>query len=214
MHFKSSILAIIFSLFALTNAVTLNQFTRPRCGGQKAVCRNIGQRVCCEAASRVFASASCTGCTSTDFHITWNKVGRLFCGKSAAATHGGGCISGGSNLRGHSWCRLCGTSTSGVELQAATCTSTAEPDALEIGSKWFTVDRTVSEDDRNALWALWDSEADDASVPQKLLRYEIEAVTDDEIDVHVPGVNANEEPGKPQVVLPGPGCTEEHAEEL
>ncbi|KAH8434337.1 uncharacterized protein LDX57_011985 [Aspergillus melleus] len=199
MHFKISFLAVLLSLLALTNAVTLHQYSRPRCGGRHAVCRNIGPRVCCQAANRVFASGSCTGCTSTDFHITWNRVGQRYCGRVAASTNGGRCISGGSNLRGHSWCRLCRTVTSGGEIEDATCTSTAEPDALEIGNKWFSVNETISENDRNALWALWGSEADD-NVPQNLLRYEIEAVLDDEDDAQVA---ADDEPGQPEDELPG-----------
>ncbi|KAI9038238.1 uncharacterized protein KD926_011177 [Aspergillus affinis] len=214
MHFKISFLAILISFLALANAVTLHQYSRPRCGGRHAVCRNIGPRVCCQATNRVFASGGCTGCTSTDFHITWNKVGQNYCGRSAASTNGGRCISGGSNLRGHSWCRLCRTITRRGEDEDATCTSTVEPDALEIGNKWFSVNETVSGDSRNALWALWDSEAADDSVPQNLLRYEIEAVADDEIDAQVTEGNADEEPGQPEVELPGevPDGAEEGAE--
>ncbi|PLB48710.1 hypothetical protein P170DRAFT_509449 [Aspergillus steynii IBT 23096] len=205
MHFKS-FLTIIFPLLtflALTNAVDLFQYTGHSCRGRASVCRNINQRVCCQSRNRVFASASSTARTDTDIHITWNQVGSRFCGRVAASANRGRCISGGSNLRGHSWCRLCRTITSQSEEQVDACTSTQEPDVLEIGSKWFAVNDTVSEDDKNALWALWQGEADDASVPQNLLRFETEAVARDEVDdAQVAEGNAENEAGQPSDDLP------------
>lgn len=79
-----------------------------------------------------------------------------------------------------------------------------EPDVLEIGSKWFAVNDTVSEDEKDALWALWQGEAADEAVPQNLLRYVTEGVADEEVDnVQVAEANADEEPGQPGEDLPG-----------
>ncbi|OCL05891.1 hypothetical protein AOQ84DRAFT_275284, partial [Glonium stellatum] len=88
--------------------VTLSQFTRPRCYGAERICKDIGPNVCCQSTSRVFVSGSCSGCTSTDFHFVWTQVNSNYCGRNVAGTNGNSCI-GGQNLRGHSWCRLCGT---------------------------------------------------------------------------------------------------------
>ncbi|KAI9041919.1 uncharacterized protein KD926_006256 [Aspergillus affinis] len=207
MHFKSPFLTILFSLFAfltLANAVDLYQYTRHSCGGRRSVCRRINQRVCCQSRNRVFASGSSTARTDTDLHITWNRNGGQYCGRVAASANRGRCISGGSNLRGHSWCRLCRTLASETEVNTAACTSSVEPDALEIGSKWFAINNTVSEDEKNALWALWQGEVVDENVPQSLLRYVTEWVANEEVDdVQVAEGNADDKPGQPSDDLPG-----------
>lgn len=78
-----------------------------------------------------------------------------------------------------------------------------EPDALEIGSKWFAVNDTVSEDEKNALWALWEGEAADEAVPQNLLQYVTDEVADEEADGVQAAEGNEDEPGQPGEDLPG-----------
>ncbi|GES62547.1 hypothetical protein ATEIFO6365_0005068800 [Aspergillus terreus] len=170
MYFPIPLLVIFLSLgnLPVSFGVNLHQYTRPRCYGNRAWCNNIGSRVCCQARNRVFASGSCQGCTSTDFHTTWNRVGNNYCGRAAASTNGGRCISGGSNLRGHTWCRLCRTR---AEAEEAPCTETLEPDVLEIGGRMFYLNESVPEDHRDRLWQLWGDEVPVEDVPSELMQY-------------------------------------------
>lgn len=166
-------------------AVTLNQYSRPRCYGNRAYCANIGPNICCESPRRVFSSASCSGCTSTDFHITWLQAGRLYCGRVAAATNGGGCISGSSNLRGHSWCRLCRTRKEEQQgqQQFPSCMATVAPDVLQIGTHWFQLNDSVPSQHRDLLWDLWagDLSVASASLPAYMVAYERAAPSEEEL---------------------------------
>lgn len=74
---------------------------------------------------------------------------------------------------------------------------------LEIGNKWFSVNESVAEDDKNSLWALWGAEVADDSVPQNLLKYQTEGIVEDQgDDVQSAEANADAEPGEPDVGLP------------
>lgn len=74
---------------------------------------------------------------------------------------------------------------------------------LEIGNKWFSVNESVAEDDKNALWELWGAEVADDSVPHNLLKYQTEGIVEDEgDDVQTAEANADDEPGEPDVDLP------------
>ncbi|KAI9934713.1 hypothetical protein ASPWEDRAFT_44191 [Aspergillus wentii DTO 134E9] len=170
---KTLLTLITFGRLLSTAAgVNLSQFTRPNCRGNRASCTNIGSRVCCQSNQRVFASGSCQGCTSTDFHSTWTRQGRNSCGRNAASTNGGRCISGSSNLRGHSWCRLCRTKRE--EGEEPTCTESVEPNVLEIDGKWFHLKDEMPGNERDALWDLWNNEAVIADMPAEMLKYEEE----------------------------------------
>jgi hypothetical protein len=151
------IFRLFFSFLYVTVivAVNLNQYTRPNCHGAKRTCTNINPRACCQARARVFSSGDCTGCTSTDFHFLWRRSGSYFCGINISGINGNRCISG-SNLRGHSWCRLCGTLTTAdvaiPNVQEAQCTSFVEPNiATKDDVTWYRIDEGVPEADREAL---------------------------------------------------------------
>lgn len=55
------------------------------------------------------------------------------------------------------------------------CTETVEPDILEIGSKWYELNGiTKVEEHKNALWELWNREAEYAVFQSHLLVYQSE----------------------------------------
>lgn len=181
MHFNQA--KFLFTLVALMGlltsvmGVTLHQYTRPNCHGKRAACTRLGDRVCCKS-RRSYTSGSCQGCTSTDFHLVWNFANRKNCGRNVKATNGGRCIGGSSNLRGHSWCRLCRTSVDQLSQaqsenisNEATCTSTVEPSLLEIGSKWFQLNDSMNTEHKEALWDLWQKEVEDHEVDSHLQVY-------------------------------------------
>lgn len=170
----SNILALATTIVSVS-AVTLQQFTRPRCFGAKRLCSNINPGVCCQSQTRVFSSGNCVGCTSTDFHTVWTQNGRNFCGRAASSTNGNRCI-GGANLRGHTWCRLCRTKRmaergiSGEELEGvenreaeaaasgqelhddSECKESVEPDLVTLDDKrFFKINYAVSEADTKAI---------------------------------------------------------------
>lgn len=104
------------------------------------------------------------------------------CGRNAASTNNNRCISGGSNLRGH-WCRLCRKKRE-ESWENAACTETVEPDILVIGSKWYELNgTTMVEEHKNALWELWNREAEYAVVQSHLLVYQSEMSAFEEGDV-------------------------------
>ena len=171
-------LVALLALMTTVLSVNLHQHTRPNCHGKRASCTRLHPRVCCKS-PRNFASGSCQGCTSTDFHLTWNSSGRKSCGRNAKSTNGGRCLSGNSNLRGHSWCRLCRTKRE-EDGESATCTSSVEPSVLEIGTKWFQLNDTMTVEHKDALWDLWHREAEDADVQEHLLAYQGEMPSEEE----------------------------------
>ncbi|KAK2616697.1 hypothetical protein QQS21_000309 [Conoideocrella luteorostrata] len=171
----SQFVALALTAVSTVSAVTLQQFTRPQCYGAKRLCSNIGPGICCQSKSRVFASGNCVGCTSTDFHTVWNQNGRNYCGRVASSRNGGGCT-GGQNLRGHTWCRLCRTKRmvergfegevlegiqkreaeavqNGQELHDdAECKESVEPDLVTLDDKrFFKINYAVSEADTKAI---------------------------------------------------------------
>ena len=170
-------LVALMGLLTSVMGVTLHQYTRPNCHGKRAACTNLRDRSCCQS-RRYFTSGSCQGCTSTDFHLTWTFSNRKHCGRNSRSTNGGRCIGGSSNLRGHSWCRLCRTSVDQLgEDQSedvnneATCTSTVEPSLLEIGSKWYQLNDSMAVEHKEALWDLWEKEVEDHEVDAHLQIY-------------------------------------------
>jgi hypothetical protein len=104
------------------------------------------------------------------------------CGKVAGVRNGDVCLSGSSNLRGHTWCRQCQTKHKRDSLRLndhqQPCTKTVEPELLQIGSKWFRLNDTVSEEQKGQVWALWSKEAEDDQVPEWGLPYEVDAPGD------------------------------------
>lgn len=126
-------------------------------------------------------SGDCVGCTSTDFHFVWNQSGRDYCGRVARAINGNRCI-GGQNLRGHTWCRLCGTLVSedqGSENatltsdEPAACTATAEPNiATKDGVKFFRIGAGVPENDNNAIMEWLDGDGTLENLPASLQQYQ------------------------------------------
>lgn len=193
MIFSKTILPITILVTSVLG-VTLNQFSRPRCFGSKRLCTKMAPNACCRSRTRVFVSASCTACTSTDLHFVWHG-GRngVYCARNAAGTNGGSCI-GGQNLRGASWCRLCGTrepegtfeidefddyfdetnSTVAPSFPEAECTSFVEPNlATKDGLVYFKIGDDVSSEDNEELdkW-LEDDEATIDDLPEHLRMHE------------------------------------------
>ena len=193
MIFSKTILPITI-LVTSALGVTLNQFSRPRCYGSKRLCTSMDPGGCCQSKTRVFVSGSCTGCTSTDFHFVWHGgTSGVYCHRNVAGTNGGYCI-GGQNLRGASWCRLCGTrepegtleidefgdyfdetnSTVAASFPEAQCTFSVEPNlATKDDLIYFKIGDDVPSEDNEALdkW-LEDDEATIDDLPEHLRMYE------------------------------------------
>ncbi|GAB1195098.1 hypothetical protein APSETT444_004352 [Aspergillus pseudonomiae] len=58
-----------------------------------------------------------------------------------------------------------------VDQPASACNNTVEPVLVDIGTNWFSVNDTVSEEYRGRLWSLWEDDRTDEDVPMYLLQY-------------------------------------------
>ncbi|KAL1966016.1 hypothetical protein VTN77DRAFT_4956 [Rasamsonia byssochlamydoides] len=178
MLFQSHILIsfLLGSLVTTTTGVTLRQFTGPSCTGNSRQCSNIDQDTCCQSQNSFFSAALCPGCVSMDVQVTWVMNGSAYCGKAVDGANGNECITVSTNLTGHSWSGP--EDSPGHHNERRRCTKTVEPDLLQIGSKWFRLDETVSGHEKAHIWRLWSGEALEDQVPGWFLPYEVDPPED------------------------------------
>ncbi|PGH11943.1 hypothetical protein AJ80_06908 [Polytolypa hystricis UAMH7299] len=168
------------SLLSTVAGVNVIQYSRDFCSGNRGLCTNIGSTVCCITNFPWgFDSAKVSGTTSdTDYQYVYNWAGGTCCGRRVSIARAKDCISTGSNLCGHAWCRdkecakLPAVVTTGAA--AAGCNSSVKANLVEIDNKWFDVsgNGTVSEAHIAKLWSLSAAQVPAAEIPKDLLKYE------------------------------------------
>ena len=175
-----ALLIATLTLSHLAHCVNLVHHARPQCYGTTRTCSNIGPGVCCQSRSRYFVSNSCQGCTSTDLSFIYRISGGNYCGIGAGGTNGGTCV-GGQNLKGSTWCRICGTrkarrdddaSAAGLP-EAPACENSVFENVITIDGRHFRINYDVPENMTEELQAFQDSGAPVESIAPHLLQYEI-----------------------------------------
>ncbi|KAI9370470.1 hypothetical protein BJX61DRAFT_544598 [Aspergillus egyptiacus] len=167
----TGILAVLGALTSAQRTRDLVEWARRDCSGDSTVCTSVSDGDCCVAGLTNAHSGRCKDCHDHDTYIIYSG-GK--CRKQERTTTGDTCVNV-AQQSGHRWTSA-GTDTDGVfDCKMAPCTNTVEPDLISIGGKWFTVNESITESDKEALWDLWGK---GVPVPRYLMKYETSAAHD------------------------------------
>lgn len=162
-----SILLAVLSIVTLTFAQQRNrhlvEWANRDCTGDSSVCRSISSGDCCVGGIPRARSGRCRDCQERDRYLTYSG-GR--CRNEERLTRGDTCVNV-QDQTGQRW--QDGYSGGGTEGKTP-CANSVEPDLVSIGGRWFTMNGSMAEADRLALWALWGR---GVPVPEDLAKYEV-----------------------------------------
>lgn len=169
---------LLLTAFAASGfGVNLVNYERSNCNGPSRACTNIAANTCCRSPTRTFHGGICEGCTATDFHVVYTRRGNEDCYRARDATNGRRCISYYGPLRGHKYCRLCGTELLVESQDPSETTNTTEPACTasvnpDVGSKdginYYRIGAGVPEEDNHAIERWLDDETTTTGLSEAL----------------------------------------------
>ncbi|KAM0282355.1 hypothetical protein ACHAQH_003034 [Verticillium albo-atrum] len=169
---------VLAQLLAIASAVDLRLYnTDYACNGNRLVCSNIAQRTCCIPRVEYYYAASCLNCDTGMTHVAWQRDGDRACSRAVLSRRGGSnnCIvQTGSTifaLYGQTW-QYNSKKRDGKGERIASCTGSVEPDLVEIDGQFFSLNETVSNSEKDDLYALYLNGTVLADVPVELQKFE------------------------------------------